>query len=75
MQIPTQNGKMKILFSEFQPRRHFCLVSWCPETKQNTQNFEIQVPKGILLVKVFEISSRNGFRGLKMVLSCSKSTI
>jgi hypothetical protein len=27
----------------------------------HTQNFEVQVPKGTPLVKVFEILSRNGF--------------
>jgi hypothetical protein len=69
---------MKILLSEFHPRTiltDFSLVSWCLKTKQNTQNFEIQVPKGTPLVKVFEILSRNGFHVLKMVLSCSKGTI
>jgi hypothetical protein len=68
IQIPTQNEKMKILLSEFHPRTNLT-------TQQNTQNFEIKVPKGTPLVKVFEILSRNGFHGLKMVLSCSEGTI
>jgi hypothetical protein len=33
-------------------------VPWCPKTKQNTQNLEIQVSKGTPLVKAFEILSR-----------------
>jgi hypothetical protein len=44
---------------------------WGPETKLNTQNFEIQVLKGTLFVKGFEILSINSFNGSKMVLSCS----
>jgi hypothetical protein len=61
---------MKILFSEFHHRTNLMapfLVIWCPETKQNPQNFEIQVPKGTPLVKSFEILSRNSFHGLKIV--------
>jgi hypothetical protein len=63
---------MKILLSEFHPRTNLTALSpsiLVPETKQNTQNFEIQVPKGTPLVKVLEILSRNGFHGVKMVLS------
>jgi hypothetical protein len=78
IQIPTQNQKMKIFLGEFHPRTNLMalfLVSWCPETKQNTQNINIQVPKGTPLVKVFEILLRNGFHGLKMVLLCSEGTI
>jgi hypothetical protein len=60
IQVPTQNGKMKIFLCEFYPRTNltaFCLVSWYPETKQNTQNFEIQVPEG-----TFRLSwPKNGF--------------
>jgi hypothetical protein len=65
---------MKILFSEFHLTALLSsiLVS---KTKQKTQNFEIQVPKGTLLVKVFKILSRKSFHGLKMVLSCSEGTI
>jgi hypothetical protein len=66
---------MKILLSEFHPRTNLTAVSWCPETKQNTLNLENQVPKGILLVKVFELLSRKGFHGLKIVLSCSEGAI
>jgi hypothetical protein len=39
---------MKNLLSEFHHRTE---VIWGPETKLNTQNFEIQVPKGTPLVK------------------------
>jgi hypothetical protein len=41
----------------------------------HTQNFKVQVSKGKGLVKVFEILSRNGLHGLKMVLSCSAGMI
>jgi hypothetical protein len=41
----------------------------------HTQNFKVQVPKGTPLVNVFEILSRNGFHGLKMVLSCPEGAI
>jgi hypothetical protein len=47
--------------------RFLCIISWCSETKQNTQNFEIQVPKGTPPVKVFEI--------LVLVLSCLEGRI
>jgi hypothetical protein len=49
-------GKWKIYLANFiieQIWRPFCLVTWGPETKPNTQNFEIQVHKGTPLVKVF----------------------
>jgi hypothetical protein len=37
----------------------------------NNQNYEVQVPNGPPLVKIFEIlSGFNGFHGLIMVLSC-----
>jgi hypothetical protein len=68
-------GKWKIYSANFIIEhiwRHFCLVIWGPETKLNTQNFEIQVPKGTHFVKGFEILSRNSFNGSKMVLSCSE---
>jgi hypothetical protein len=61
------------LLSEFRPRTN--LTALLSRNKKNTQNFEIQVPKGTHLVKVFEILSRNGFHGLKMVTSCSEGTI
>jgi hypothetical protein len=51
-------GKWKIYQANFiieQIWRRFCLVTWDPETKLNTQNFEIQVPKGTPFVKGFEI--------------------
>jgi hypothetical protein len=54
------------------------LKFWLPESFRSTwypQNFEVQVPKGTPLVKVFDILSRNGFNDLKMVLSCSAGTI
>jgi hypothetical protein len=56
---------MKILLSEFHPKTNL-MVTWGPETKLNTQNFEIQVTKGTLLVKVFEILPKNSFHGLKV---------
>jgi hypothetical protein len=41
--------------------RHFCLVIWGPETKLNTQKFEVQVLKGTRLVKGFEIFVKEQF--------------
>jgi hypothetical protein len=61
IQMPTQNFILEQIW------RHFCIDSWCPETKQNTQNFEIQVLKGTPIVQVFEILSRNGFHGVQKV--------
>jgi hypothetical protein len=50
---------MKNLLSEFHHRTNLTAllssISWGPETKLNTQNFEIQVPKGTPFVKGFEI--------------------
>jgi hypothetical protein len=39
------------------------------------QNKILRILKFLPLVKVFEILSRNGFHGLKMVLLCSEGTI
>jgi hypothetical protein len=46
IQIPTQDGKIKILLSEFRPWTN-------PGTKNNTQNFEIKASKGTPLVNFF----------------------
>jgi hypothetical protein len=69
IQISTQNEKIKILFSEFHPRTNLTALLSSILVSKNKQ-----VLKGTL-VKGFEISSWNGFHGLKMVLSCLEGTI
>jgi hypothetical protein len=58
---------MKNLLSEFYHRTNLTallLVIWDPETKLNTQNFEIQVPQGTPLVKGVEIFVKEQFSWL-----------
>jgi hypothetical protein len=68
MQIPTQNGKMKILLSEFHPRTILTpLLSSNLVSRKKTKyvlrilKFRFLLPKGTPLAKVFELLSRNGF--------------
>jgi hypothetical protein len=59
---------MKNLLNEFHDRTNLTallFVIWGPKTKLNTQNFEIQVPKGTPFVKGFEIFVKEQFSWLE----------